>query len=102
MSEYFLADEQVKMLSQFVRKETLKKAARFPGSAERVVFTEPTPDEVAEVMKLTGIKANEVCLEVGVNGKTPRKWKSGDTKITFAPWRIICELAAARITESDC
>lgn len=92
MSDYFLTDAQVKELSQHIRKETLEKATKHPTAKERVIFNMPTKEEIQTVIGLTGLLKGAVSLEVGVNGKTIRKWQNGDTAITFASWRIICGL----------
>ncbi|WP_322075524.1 transcriptional regulator [Burkholderia cenocepacia] len=56
-------------------------------------WTEPTPDEVREILhqaRLTGVQAGHL---VGVKDRQVRRWLAGDAVIPYGAWAILCDAA---------
>jgi len=54
----------------------------------------PTKEEVTTLIDNLGLTSGEVANLVGVKfDRTVRRWKSGESEITYAAWAILCEEA---------
>ncbi len=53
-------------------------------------WTEPTPEEVRAVMKKANWTGEEFARRVGVEGRTVRRWSSGDKPINYPAWCVLC------------
>ena len=63
-----------------------KKLMQFIG-----VWDCPTGEEVAEVVKKLG-GVNAVCRITKKHRNTVSKWRSGETNIDYANWKLISEI----------
>ena len=71
-----------------IRSECLKTATEG--------WAQPTGLEVREVLKLAGLTGGSAAsfLGLGKGGdRTVRRWISQETKIPFAAWALLCDLA---------
>lgn len=73
-----------------VRRET-----RLPYADQR--FKPPTPEEVRNVLRRLGWTGSRAGLELGVTGRTIRKWTGGDQDVPYSAWRLLLLKAALAI-----
>lgn len=76
-----------------IRPETLKPATEWEV---------PTPDEVSELIRLTGLTHGGVsellglkpqANKSGAGSRTVRRWVAGDVVIPYAPWALLAYVA---------
>lgn len=76
-----------------IRSETLRPA---------VTWEQPTPDEVREVIRRTGLNGADVARLLGLTpqgnksgggSRTVRRWTSGDSPIPYPAWCILAHTA---------
>lgn len=76
-----------------IRPETLRPAAQWEA---------PTPDEIRELIRLTGLNGSEVAAVLGLTpqanksgrgSRTVRRWTGGDTPIPYAAWALLAHRA---------
>ena len=76
-----------------IRPETLRPAAQWEP---------PTPDEIRELIRLTGLTGGEVAAVLGLTpqgnksgrgSRTVRRWTAGDTPIPYAAWALLAHRA---------
>ncbi|MBV6831309.1 transcriptional regulator [Xanthomonas euvesicatoria] len=70
-----------------IRLECLKPAER---------WTQPTGEEIREVLRLAGLSGSKAAKALGLGAKgdrTIRRWIGEDTAIPYAAWAILCDLA---------
>ena len=59
-------------------------------------WTQPTGEEVREVLRLAGLTGGAAAkrLGLGVKGdRTVRRWIGEDSRIPYAAWALLCDLA---------
>jgi len=57
-------------------------------------WVQPTPAEVRTVLKIAGLSCAHAARLVGMSdSRVIRRWKSGESKIHYAPWAVLCEAA---------
>jgi hypothetical protein len=54
-------------------------------------YVQATPNQVREVLRLSGLTGSAAGVLVGVNSRTVRKWSGGETAIPYAAWRLLCQ-----------
>lgn len=50
----------------------------------------PSTAEVCFIIGLTGLTDYSLANKLGVNDRTVRKWKSGETTMVFTTWCCLC------------
>lgn len=77
----------------YIRPETLRPAAQWET---------PTPDEIRELIRLTGLSGSEVAAVLGLapqgnksgrGSRAVRRWTAGDTLIPYAAWALLAHQA---------
>jgi len=57
-------------------------------------WVQPTPAEVRTVLQIAGLSSAQAADLVGVSdSRVIRRWKSGESKIPYLPWAVLCETA---------
>jgi len=76
-----------------IRPETLRPARK---------WEKPTPDEIRELIRLTGMTNGEVAALLGLakptktsgrGSRTVRRWTAGDSPIPYAAWALLAHQA---------
>lgn len=76
-----------------IRPETLRPATQWEV---------PTPSEIMELIRLTGLKGADVAAMLGLTlqgnksgrgSRTVRRWTAGDTPIPYAAWALLAHQA---------
>jgi len=53
-------------------------------------YEPPTPEEIKLVIDYMGLSSSELGKEIGTNdGRTIRRWKSGEREMQYAVWRLL-------------
>ncbi|EPL0286153.1 helix-turn-helix domain-containing protein [Proteus mirabilis] len=82
-----------KLSSLKIRNDTLQSANK---------WQKPTPEEIREVIRLTGLNGAEVAELLGLTpqgnksgggSRTVRRWTAGDVPIPYAAWAILAHVA---------
>lgn len=82
-----------KLSSLKIRNDTLQSANK---------WQKPTPEEIREVIQLTGLNGAEVAELLGLTpqgnksgggSRTVRRWTAGDVPIPYAAWAILAHVA---------
>lgn len=63
-------------------------------------WQQPTAEEVREVLRHAGFTESETAQLLGLGekgGRTVRRWKSGESGISYANWAILCDLSGLGI-----
>ncbi|HHO81689.1 MAG TPA: transcriptional regulator [Halothiobacillus sp.] len=85
-----------------IRPETLRPARK---------WEKPTPDEIRELIRLTGMNSEDVAAILGLappskksgrGSRTVRRWKSGDVQIPYAAWALLAHQAGFGTIWVDC
>lgn len=58
-----------------------------------IKWTQPTPDEIREVITRSGWKQSEAARFLGVTSRQVNRWVQGEAKISYAAWAILCHEA---------
>lgn len=53
-------------------------------------WVEPTAEEVRAVMKMANWNGEEFARQIGVKGRSARRWANGETAINYASWCVLC------------
>lgn len=56
-------------------------------------WIEPSADEVRAVMKMANWNGEEFARQIGVEGRTVRRWTRGEKAINYASWCVLCAQA---------
>lgn len=57
-------------------------------------WVQPTPSEVRTLLQIAGLSCAQAADLVGMSdSRVIRRWKSGESKIHYSPWAILCEVA---------
>src|SRR5690606_20287807 len=57
-------------------------------------WVQPTPSEVRAVLQIAGLSGAEAARLVGMSdSRVIRRWTSGESKIHYSPWAVLCETA---------
>lgn len=76
-----------------IRKDTMQPANK---------WHKPTPEEIRELIRMTGLHSAEVAELLGLTpqgnksgrgSRTVRRWTSGDVPIPYAAWAILAHCA---------
>lgn len=76
-----------------IRKDTMQPANK---------WHKPTPEEIRELIRLTGLNGAEVADLLGLTpqsnksgggSRTVRRWTAGDVPIPYAAWAILAHVA---------
>ena len=60
-------------------------------------YIEPTPDEIREAVRRSGLSGSAAGQLLGVNGRTIRKWIGGERDMPYSAWRLLLiEIGLAR------
>jgi hypothetical protein len=73
-----------------VRRETL-----LPFYDER--YRPPTPEEIREVLRLLAWTGSFAGSQLGVTGRTVRKWTGGEAPMPYSAWRLMLIYAGMAI-----
>lgn len=52
-------------------------------------YETPSADEVRELLRRASLTGSAAAKIAGVSGRSVRKWTGGETKIQYAPWRLL-------------
>ena len=53
-------------------------------------YQPPTPEEISMLIDYVGLSSAELGKELGISdGRTVRRWKSGQAVMQYAPWRLL-------------
>jgi len=83
------------MLKNHTHAEVQPNLERIKSSASLLEFadnryTPPSPDEIKQVIDYVGLSSLQLGKELGIkDGRTVRRWKSGDAKMPYAAWRLL-------------
>jgi hypothetical protein len=67
-----------------------------PGCLKAYAYgwMQPMPSEVRTVLKIAGLSNAEAARLVGVSdGRILRRWTSGESKVPYSAWAVLCEAA---------
>ncbi|WP_041494505.1 helix-turn-helix domain-containing protein [Burkholderia sp. KJ006] len=68
-------------------------------------WAEPTGPEIQEVVKRAGLSSRAAEAFLGLSaksdGRTIRKWISGEAPISYAAWALLCDVAGLGIIWRD-
>lgn len=67
---------------ELVRKECFLNAEN---------WAQPTTEEFNIIFDLTKLGQTEFALMIDVDPRTVRRWVSGEKKVKYMPWAILCE-----------
>lgn len=63
-------------------------------------WTQPTGEEIREVLRLAGLTGGKAARSLGLGAKgdrTVRRWIGEESQIPYAAWSLLCDLAGLGI-----